>query len=553
MLDLVLNRKNYPDTFGKDPTKDVTFYMRKDRLKQIAIYHDQISKTEGYYIDDITWNDLEMDDVFYRINNTKSFIGEQVLYHRLHEIDYGGKDLENKVDFFTLNQVQRCETEKKLRNIGKKNTAYYMTRLMSYFEPYSNLETIVFRILQIALVASIIGLIATLSEMFMLLLIAIACTNLAVYMIQKNKAEAMVECLEEICILIETCEAFKKKGIIPAEWMGQDVLSDMNTLRSLKLYAGRFVSKKLVASTGAEALISDYFLGVTLWDMTSYNKIVKMIKKNDAAIMRLFEFVGEIDMAISVASFRKSLNVYCIPVFEKGNYLELQDNQGQTGKKDFGENTLEVKGLVHPLISNPVSNTVSLDHNSFLMGANASGKSTFIKAVAINIILAQTINSCTAESFKLPRMRVMTSMAVRDDVQTGESYYVREVKYLKRMLDAAEDDIPVFCAVDEILKGTNKKERLAASEAVLRYLSGKNSMIMVATHDYELIERLNGEFDCYHFRCILSDDGVEFEYRIRKGAGGETNAVALLNYYDFPKSVVSFANKRLEETGHDNK
>ncbi len=548
MLDLVLNnRRNFYDTFGKDPTKDAVHYMRMDRLKQIGIYHEKIKSAYGdsnddidmgssSYIDDITWNDLEMDDIFFRINHTSSFIGEQVLYHRLHSIDKNNRwdEFEKTADFFTLNQMQRWQAEKKLRNIGKKQTAYYMTKLMEYFEPFGTLQMIFFRILQLTLVLSLIGFAFTRIQMLMILFITTACTNMAIYMFKKQKAEAMVECLEEICFLLDTCDSFKK-GIIPGDWIRQDVLEDMGKLRGLRFFAGRFVSKKIVANSGFEAMASDYLLGVTLWDLTSYNKIVKLIRENEDAIMRMFEFVGEIDMAISIASFRKSLDMWCIPEFNDS------------------ANVIGIQGLVHPLISNPVPNSVLIDRNSFLMGANASGKSTFIKAVAINIILAQTIHTCSAEKFAIPWMRVMTSMAVRDDIQTGESYYVREVKYLKRMLDEADDDMPVFCAVDEILKGTNKNERLAASEAVLRYLSGKNSIIMVATHDHELIDRLGNDFDCYHFRCILSDDGIEFEYRIRKGSGGETNAVALLNYYDFPRSVVNFANKRLEENGYDNK
>ena len=409
-----------------------------------------------------------------------------------------------------------------------------MMQLMSYFEPFGKYQVLLFKILQLTLVASLIGWLITMSDMLMILFITTACVNLVIYMFEKSRAEAMVGCLEEICILLETCDSFKNKEIIPGDWMSKDVLIDMKNLRRLRFFAGRFVSKKLGAELGFEAMLGDYLLGVTLWDLTSYNKIVRLIKEDEAAITRLFEFVGEIDMAISVASFRQSMDVWCLPTFAEGKDIASFENK-----------SMEIQGLIHPLVSGAVPNAILLDRNSFIMGANASGKSTFIKAVAINIILAQTIHTCTAESFVLPRMKVMTSMAVRDDVQSGESYYVREVKYLKRMLDVAAYDMPVFCAVDEILKGTNKNERLAASEAVLRYLSDKNCIVMVATHDYELIERLQGEFDCYHFRCILSDDGVEFEYLIHEGIGGETNAVALLDYYDFPKCVVNFAKKKI--------
>ncbi len=551
---LLNNRRYFTDTFGKDPTKDVTHYMRKERLKQIGIYHRKMEEKLGTesiaFVDDITWNDLDMDEVFFRINHTGSFIGEQVLYHQLHCIEEAGiqsdsgarggveiqtssrkgswEKFEKMVEFFTLNQVKRCKVWDKLRAIGKKNTAYYMTELMSFFEPYSKAQMLIFRLLQTSLLVSFVGAVITASQIFKMLLIVIACTNLAIYMFQKRKAEMMLECLEEICALLEICESFRKKEIIPGDWMSQEKLNDMKSLKGLRFFAGRFVSKKLGRETGFEGMLLDYFLGVTLWDLTFYNRIVRMIHDNEAAILRLFKFVGEIDMAISVASYRKSMEVYCIPVFVE-------------------DKNIEIKNLVHPLIAEPVPNSVSISRNSFLMGANASGKSTFIKAVAINMILAQTIHTCSAEGFSAPRMRVMTSMAVRDDVQSGESYYVREIKYLKRMMDAAGCGVPVFCAVDEILKGTNKKERLAASEAVLRYLSDKNCIIMVATHDYELVESLNGRFGCYHFRCILSNEGVRFEYKIHEGEGGETNAVALLKFYDFPDSVINLANRRLEE------
>lgn len=86
-----------------------------------------------------------------------------------------------------------------------------------------------------------------------------------------------------------------------------------------------------------------------------------------------------------------------------------------------------------------------------ITGANASGKSTFMKALAVNVILAQTIHTVTAKEFAIPRLGVMTSMALRDDILTGESYYIREAKYLKRMLDAVTEEAPILCVIDEIL------------------------------------------------------------------------------------------------------
>ncbi len=523
------------DTFGKDPTRDAVCHMRKDRLEQKGIYHRRMAAdldpASSSFVDDITWNDMDMDAVFLRINHTGSFIGEQVLYHRLHCINTadGQYDrLERMAGTFSRDHVRRNKVWKKLRGIGKKDSAYYMTELMECFDPYSNFQMLFFRLLQLMLVISIAGLILTAGQIFKSLLIVTICMNLAVYMFEKRRTEMMQECLEQICAIIEICDSLRKKELLPSEWIDPDTLDAMKTLRGLRFCAGRFISKKLAVGIGLEGILSDYMLGITLWDLTFYNIIAGMISGNKAAIMRLYDFLGEIDMSISVASYRKSLKEYCIPVFAEGNTIETHD-------------------LVHPLVISPVANFIVLDHHSFLMGANASGKSTFLKALSVNMILAQTIHTCSAGSFISPRMRVMTSVAVRDDILSGESYYVREIRYLKRMIDAAADGRPVFCAVDEILKGTNKRERLAASEAVLKYLSDKNCIIIVATHDHELIDRMEGKFSCYHFKCILSDDGVQFDYRIHKGKGGETNAVALLKIFGFPRDVVEQANMRLEE------
>ena len=133
----------------------------------------------------------------------------------------------------------------------------------------------------------------------------------------------------------------------------------------------------------------------------------------------------------------------------------------------------------------------------------------------------------------------MTSLAVRDDIVSGESYYIRELRYLRRMTDAAQSGMPALCMIDEILRGTNTKERLAASEAVLRYLNRKN--ILVATHDTELAEKLSGEYDSYYFISEIKEENLCFDYKIHKGVGHSQNAIRLLDYFQFPEEIVSAA------------
>ena len=107
-------------------------------------------------------------------------------------------------------------------------------------------------------------------------------------------------------------------------------------------------------------------------------------------------------------------------------------------------------------------------------------------------------------------------------------------------MDAVTDAkrMPVLCVIDEILRGTNTKERLAASEAVCRYLAEYPCLAIVATHDMELAESLKAQYSCYYFTSEIRADDIYFDYKIREGYGKNSNAIQLLSYMKFPKEIV---------------
>ena len=171
-------------------------------------------------------------------------------------------------------------------------------------------------------------------------------------------------------------------------------------------------------------------------------------------------------------------------------------------------------------------------------------KTPFIKSASINLIMGQPLSTCTAESAKIPRCGVFTSMAVRDDLATGESYYIREIKYLKRMTECVKKGKLLFLAVDEILKGTNTRERIAASKAVMNYFEKENCIIMVATHDAELAEAFDKVYENYYFCEKLDESDIVFDYKIHRGICRSSNAIKLLKVIGFSEDIVS---KALEE------
>lgn len=531
--------------FGENPLQFGGAERTRGLLEEIGIYYEETRDSlPENQVDEITWNDLEMDEVFLRINHTRSYIGEQVLYRRLHGAEEKGacdwESFESQVTHFMEHSSEREELEEALERIGKTREDYYLPMFLKNTDCLKVAHIWIYRLLQLLLFGSALAGSLLESPLWIAVFIGTALVNVCVYALSKEKYEAYLYALGSVKQLV----AFGRMLVEREEFFaGKEVAAAVKDLEQLSRFIGNFQGKKRGAWTGdAFDIFRDYLIGATLWDITAFGRIVKLIDGKQEQLFLLYESAGQVDLVIAVASFRKSLPGYCIPEIGKGS-----------GKKG----ALRAEGLYHPLLEHPVCNDFFPQKNCMITGANASGKSTFIKAVAVNAILAQTIHTAAAVSFTMPRMRVLTSMAVRDDILSGESYYMKEVSYLKRIVDAvaggtcmrasrgkccgAEAGTPVLCVIDEILRGTNTAERIAASEAVCRYLAERNCLAIVATHDMELAERLDGPYSCYYFESDIRDADICFDYKMHEGIGKNRNAIQLLSYMKFPGEIVNMA------------
>lgn len=129
-----------------------------------------------------------------------------------------------------------------------------------------------------------------------------------------------------------------------------------------------------------------------------------------------------------------------------------------------------------------------MEKGVLLTGSNASGKSTFLKTVAVNAILSQSVNTCMAKKYEAPLFHVYSSMALRDNMDSGESYYIVEIKGTQADSGCcgSRKRFHVLCFVDEVLRGTNTVERIAASTQILKFLRKRKVFCFAATHDIEL-------------------------------------------------------------------
>lgn len=515
--------KSLNESFGHKP-KD---YLEDFDMTFLKNHYEVRKKNEssGESIDELTWNDLDMDSVFKRINYTRTSLGEAYLYYKLREISYNKDEwtsLEKLITLFTTNEELRNKVSLLLLKVGKlidlnlTNFIYNpkFSKIPSYYKyPLLSLGFI-FSIF-LSFIYTKVGLI--LSFIFL-------CINILSYQSEKIFLEDRFKVMIYLLNNINLCISLSKIKDKDFEFFKNEVNSALHNFKALnmvKIYGNSFQKKKN-AFTDID-IIFDYIKMFFMVDIIAYQNSVKILEKNKENLYKIYDIVAKLDFALSVAYYRKSLSEYTIPEFIKSDDISLEN-------------------LYHPLIDNPVKNSILIKNNILFTGSNASGKSTFIKAVALNCILAQSLNTALCSKYRCKFSKVVTSMAIKDNILAGDSYFIAEIKSLKRLLDSLNGEIRVLAFIDEILKGTNTIERISASASILKYAENTNGKLLVATHDMELTQILE-TYENYHFSETVTENGVTFDYKLKKGPSNTRNALKLLKAMNFNKDVVSLSNQ----------
>ncbi len=245
----------------------------------------------------------------------------------------------------------------------------------------------------------------------------------------------------------------------------------------------------------------------------------------------LLEYVGDWDVLYSIASFRNWMDS-CAFVWSLPNFASQHK-------------TLKADAIYHPLINNCVPNSIQIDKSVIITGSNMSGKSTFLRTLAVNIVSSYALNMCFASSMTLPECRLHSVLSVSDNLDEGKSYYMSEVLRIRSIVDkcsSSDDHTTDFVFIDEIFKGTNTVERISIADAVIRYLSSlENTIAVVSTHDIELARGLDTTLDTYHFNETIDSEQIRFSYRLIPGVVYTRNAISLLRLCGYPSSILDKA------------
>ncbi len=532
IIDSMRQKKQMRETIEKQFGTDKNITISEKRYAFIDAYaKSMLGRT--YDIDDITWNDLEMDSIFRKLNQTNCSVGEEYLYAALRRPEFYEDELKRREELtqlFSDNAALRVETQMALSKMGRmKNVSLY--KYLTCFDGVTPGHLWKHLIPSIGYLAGILLCCFNNVTLGIGLMVLVFFYGIIEYYKRKAEIDPYMQAMTyvstwmENAIRLSKLEGAEDTALKPELAALKECTDEFRNFRR-----GSWLLGSSNPSGDLMQTILDYIKMFLHLDLIQFDRMNKILQDKTSELRNLFEVTGRIDMAVSTASYRKIMEgKWCRPeLSQEATELSFQD-------------------LCHPLIGEPVPNSLTTGRSILLTGSNASGKSTFLKTVAVNAILAQTINTVIGTSYKGQFYRIMSSMALRDDLAAKESYYIVEIRSLKRILDAAEEEEPVLCFVDEVLRGTNTAERIASSSRILQYLSENGALCFAATHDLELTSLLQKWFSMYHFCETVTSESLTFDYLLKEGKATSRNAILLLKLFGYPECIIEDANNNVEQ------
>lgn len=230
-----------------------------------------------------------------------------------------------------------------------------------------------------------------------------------------------------------------------------------------------------------------------------------------------FDAIAEFEALSSIAAYAFANEDYVFPEIMENAFVFHGINLG------------------HPLIPDDqrINNDFKLvgrGRSCIITGSNMAGKSTFLRTVGVNIVLALSGAPVCADTFQISNVSVFTSMRTKDNLEENISSFYAELLRLKMLLEQINEDKPVLYLLDEILKGTNSVDRHIGAESLILQLNEMNAFGLVSTHDLELgnLQKKNNRITNYNFSSMIDGEEIVFDYKLREGICKSTNASQLM-------------------------
>jgi len=478
-----------------------------------------------HVITEKTQLDLDINELFKFVDRTSSKIGQQYLYYKIRTID----SIENLLQFdsltecFQQNKTLRIDSQLHLSELNTTN-AYDLEDLLNGLQVKKSKIVWLVHFLTFSTITLLcLGLYY---PVYFFFIIPIYIINMLLHFKNKANVNYYINGVNQLSIALRVSKKLAKLKEIKIHYTSFTFIKKIDAIKLKTEFLG----------FETNLLSNEYFFAIWILiesikilfnvEYIVFNSFIEDITNEKKSIKELYIFIGEIDAAISTASLKSSNTITCTPTFVK-------------------EKKLSVEEITHPLIDNCISNNLNLVNKSILLtGSNMSGKTTFIRTLAINSILAQTLNICFAKTYTAPFFKLYSSIRISDDLLENTSYYLEEVLTIKELIEASENEAPCLFVLDEIFKGTNTIERISGGKGILSYLNRNNSIVFVSTHDIELTKILkNNNYELHHFSEQIIDNKLVFDHKLKSGELKTRNAIKILELYNYPEEIISDARK----------
>ena len=255
-----------------------------------------------------------------------------------------------------------------------------------------------------------------------------------------------------------------------------------------------------------------------LWDARQMIALNRWRRRNRQQIGQWFFLIAEMEVLHSLATLRFNQPTWSWPAFSREHF------------------TFAGEGIGHPLIpeGRRVTNSLGVSGTakvSLITGSNMAGKSTFLRSLGVNVLLAQMGAPVCAQRLEVSPVRLMTSMRIADNLAENTSTFYAELKKLKTIIEAIRRREPVWVLLDEVLRGTNSMDRHIGLKALIRQIINHGAVAVIATHDVEvaaLADDLPGAIDNYHFDVQVEGEELYFDYKLKEGVCTSLNASILM-------------------------
>lgn len=495
--------------FGEYFLTKVSYFAKifKSKLDYGQVSLHEVIKDELYRVDEITEQDLMLNDFDRIYNHTITSCGSNLFSHWLYTIKSEEHVIQIQKDMKTLCSDANFEYIKYClkKYVGKQKNNYFVRDLWNGFSIYNFVinHFLVLYILNISLNICLCILFPNLIAAFIVLFLLL---NLVMF-IATNKYISHVT--SSIGYFLSICYALKKINK-KAKLNLLYKTPDYQEFSKLSSYAVFFKDGIGGPSSGdiVSAMI-DYFRIFFALELFAYKMVEKTILNNLNKVKDIYLYTGYIDCLINSDWIMKNYNC-CFTEFHNGEKISI----------DF-------KNLKNPFIVDGIGQSRKIDKSIIITGLNMSGKTSFMKSLALNQILATSFGFAFAESYSTQIIDVVSSICINDQLLEGKSRYYAEAERLlelKKIIKAHKS----LCVIDEILSGTNSEERIFGSTKILLDFADSDSLLVAATHDLKIAENIKDVYCPVYFDGEPQGNRIVFDYEIKDGIVSKKNGLLIL-------------------------